>query len=111
MRRLRHGVGLLDLMAGLEAVVDQDRDPTIDPPLERDPGLDLEIREALLEALRERQVHMTDQGLAAVSGYRLDWVRDVLLLLAFEGKVVIAYHTAGHWFETEVRLPSPYPWH
>ncbi len=88
----------------------QDIGPGISPP-EREPGLDLKIREALLEALRERQVPMTARELATATGYRLDWVRDVLQLLAFEDKVVVMYRTRGHSFETVVRLPSPTFWH
>ena len=85
--------------------------PYADHLPERDPGLDLEIREAVLEALRERQAPMTDQELATATGYRLDWVRDVLQLLDLEDKVVLAFHVSGHSFETLARLPSPSFWH
>jgi hypothetical protein len=83
--------------------------PYADHLPERDPALDLEIREALLDALRQKQGTMTDRGLATATGYRLDWVQDVLQLLAFEDRVVLLFRTSGHSFETVVCLPSC--WH
>jgi len=47
--------------------------------------------------------------MSSATGYRLDWVRDVLQLLAFEDQVVLPFHTSGHSFETVVCLPSS--WH
>ena len=80
----------------------------------RDPRLDLKIREAVLEALREKQAPMTDHEVAAATGYRLEWVREILQLLASEEQVVVTSSRSDRWdgspgnystFQTVVRLP------
>ena len=59
---------------------------------ERDPEVEAMIRVAVLRALRQTQVPMSDQELSAVTGFRFDWVGDVLEVMIQDGLL-------DYWYE------------